>query len=245
MTRLPEKRYVRERWYDVIDESNKDRSAALKEVRRMFDEFVGVFSKPDRSVFKDMEDAGWRGIGDIGILFCGGVYGSNIRIFSEIVREKKVIVAANMVSGMPYAAAIISYLKEKNCEADPAFLSYSTRHSITFSNGSSMENKVYIPESELMVLENNLKKAIVIADDTVGTLNSMNSIGDALKRIGIERIFRTSLADLSLNRMINIWYGNLRIFIWNERECRWETKETPSENLRDDTGNFRNEKKFG
>ena len=244
---FPEKEEVRNRWYEAIDDTYPKRRESLAEVRSMFERFVLLLDEPDPNTFKDMDKTGWRSTGELlGLLFKGTIDRSKSKgidmVFSEISAESSIIVAANMVSGMPYAAAIVSYLRRIGVDVHIVFLSYSTRHSVTFSTGGTMQEKVYVPEEAH--LRNNPNTAVILADDMIRTQNSMDNVSDVLKKIGMKQIFRTTPADLSGDRPLGVWDGKVTSYLWNNDLKGWEKREIPSEELRDAQGNFRNERKF-
>lgn len=243
---IPEKEEVRRLWYNLLDPTNteKTKEDRLKTLKDTFRQFLARIEVPDRTLFETLERTGWGITNNMDLLVKDSIdlteKSSVDIVFSNV--SGKVIVAANMVSGLPYSVSVASYLRRKGAVVDFVLLTYSSRHSVTFKDGTKMEAKVYLPEIDYM--KTRINETIILADDMVRTQNSMDATGDAIKQLGFKRIFRTTPGDVSLNLPLELWNGKVEVRSWNEKAWRWERQEVDSELLRDADGVFRNEMKF-
>lgn len=103
------------------------------------------------------------------------------------------LVAPVLISGLPYGAAVEAYLRRLNKSHGLVLVSSATRYGQDreerkneFRSGRKVPQGLYIPESELSMLQASSDKPILVVDDIVRTLDSLRSVDKRLEELGFQ-----------------------------------------------------------
>ncbi|MDE1768654.1 MAG: hypothetical protein KGH64_01890 [Candidatus Micrarchaeota archaeon] len=244
---VPVKDEVRKLWYGIIDPSINDdkRKVRLDSLRAMYRDFVIYIENSDETLFHKMAQQGWKSQPeDMALLLQHSVDKTTDTEVDKVFKNIRgsVNIAVNMVSGFPYAAFLTAYLERGGITVEVMFLSYSRRESVVFEDGSLMEQKAYIMEKDR--LKSKAAEPVIIADDMARTGSSLDSLGDALKSIGLKRIYRTTPADIAGDTPLEVWDGKVIVQVWDKTDEMWHRRRVDSELLRDENGIFLTEKRY-